>query len=87
MLVILRVASYLALDPGDSVRQEAHRACSERLRLQRLKSWVEGELELMCSWAASIEKTSPVASALADRGILYPSWVSFLEKERRRKSC
>jgi hypothetical protein len=76
-----------ALVPRDSVRQEARRACSERLWLQKLKRWVEGDLELMCSRAAYIEKMSPVASALVDRGILHLPWVSFLEKEKRRKSC
>jgi hypothetical protein len=30
-----------------------------------------GELELMCSRAAYAEKPSPVASILADRGILH----------------
>jgi hypothetical protein len=34
---------------GDSVGQEARHACSERLWLQRLKSRVKGDLELMCS--------------------------------------
>jgi hypothetical protein len=37
------------LAPRDSAWQEARHACSELLRLQRLKRWVEGDLELMCS--------------------------------------
>jgi hypothetical protein len=55
--------------------------------LQRLKKKVEGELELMCSRAARTEKMSPVASALADRGILHPHRVSFLEKEKGSLAC
>jgi hypothetical protein len=64
------------LIPGDSVGQETHRACHERLWLQTLKRWVEDDLELMCSQAARMGKPSPVASSLADRGILHLPWVS-----------
>jgi hypothetical protein len=46
---------------------------------------VEGDLELMCSRATCVEKTSPVASALADRGILHLPSVSFLEKEKKKE--
>jgi hypothetical protein len=35
--------------PGDSAGQESHHACIERLQLQRLKMWVEDDLELKCS--------------------------------------
>jgi hypothetical protein len=74
-----------ALVPGDSGRQEAHHACSERLRLQWLKRWVEGELVLMCSRVSYIGTTSPIASALANRGILHPPRVSFLGKEKKKE--
>jgi hypothetical protein len=46
-----------------------------------------GELELICSRAACAEKPLPVASVLANRGILHPPQVSFLRGERRKKSC
>jgi hypothetical protein len=52
-----------ALVPGDSVRQEARRAYSEQLWLQRLKRQLEGDLELTCSRATCVEKMSPIASA------------------------
>jgi hypothetical protein len=65
------------LIPEDSAGQETYRACSEQLGLQRLKRQVEDDLELMCSWAATTGKTSPMASSLADRGVLYLPWVSF----------
>jgi hypothetical protein len=76
-----------ALVPDDSVRQEACHACSEWLRLQRLKRRVEGEQELMCSRAACVNKTSQLALALANQGIMQPPRVSFLEKQKGRKSC
>jgi hypothetical protein len=76
-----------ALVPGDLARQEARRACSERLQLQRLKRRVEGELEIICSRASYIQKMSPVASALANRGLQHPPWVIFWKKEKGRKSC
>jgi hypothetical protein len=47
--------------PRDSAAQEACHACSEWMWLQRLKSWVKGDLELMCSWAACMGKPSPMA--------------------------
>jgi hypothetical protein len=68
--------------PGDSVGQEAHRACSERLQLQRLKRWVEDNLELMCSWAPCVGKTSLMASSLVDRGILHLPRVRFFFLDR-----
>jgi hypothetical protein len=45
------------------------------------------ELELMCSRATCVEKTSPVASALADQGILHLPRVSFLEEEKGSLAC
>jgi hypothetical protein len=65
-----RVPGASALE--DLAGLEAYRACSEGLRLQRLKRRVEGELELICSRVARVEKLSPVASVLADRGIMHP---------------
>jgi hypothetical protein len=46
-----------------------------------------GELGCMCSRAACMEKLSHAALILADRGILHPPRVSFLGRERRKKSC
>jgi hypothetical protein len=37
------------LIPKDPVRQESCHACIEWLQLQRLKRWVEDDLELKCS--------------------------------------
>jgi hypothetical protein len=37
-----------ALISEDSVRREASRVCSERLQSQRVKRWMEGDLELTC---------------------------------------
>jgi hypothetical protein len=42
-----------------------------------------GELEFMCLRAACVEKLSPVASILADRGILHPPQVFFLGGEKK----
>jgi hypothetical protein len=68
------------LAPGDPLGQEARRACRELLQLQRLKRQVEGELESPCSRATCAGETSPVASALADRGILHSPRVGLSEK-------
>jgi hypothetical protein len=65
------------LAPGDPLGQEARRACHELLQLQRLERRVEGELEFPCSRAAYAGETSPVASYLADQGILHSPWVGF----------
>jgi hypothetical protein len=67
----------------DSAGQEARRACSEWMWLQKLKRRVEDILELMCSWAACAGKTSPVASSFSDRGILYVPRVSFFSRQNR----
>jgi hypothetical protein len=45
-----------ALVPRASAKQEACRAHNERLWLQKLKRWGEGNLELICSRAACEEK-------------------------------
>jgi hypothetical protein len=57
------------LASGDAAGQEALRACCERLWLQKLKRWVEGDLELMCSRVARTGKQLPVGSS--ERGILH----------------
>jgi hypothetical protein len=62
---------------GDSAGQEARHACSEWLRLQRLKRRVEDDLELMCSWVAYAVKLSSIALSLADWSVGYLPWVSF----------
>jgi hypothetical protein len=54
---------------------KAHARVQETL--QRLKMRVEDGLELMCSRAAYVGKTSHVASSLLDQGILHLPWVSF----------
>jgi hypothetical protein len=63
--------------PGDLLGQEAHCDCRELLQMQRLKRQAKGELEFPCSRAAYVGETSPVASALADRGILHSPRVGF----------
>jgi hypothetical protein len=64
------------LSSRDVASQEVRNACCERLRLQRLKRWVESDLELMCSWVACVGQPSPVALASPERGILHLAQVS-----------
>jgi hypothetical protein len=58
--------------PKDMVRQEAHRVCSEWLRSQRPKKWVEHDPELACLWVAGVEGPSSDVSVLANQNILHP---------------
>jgi hypothetical protein len=62
--------------------QEAHHACRELLQLQLLKRRAEGELEFPCLRVAYAGETSPVASALADQGILPSSRVGLSKTKK-----
>jgi hypothetical protein len=63
--------------------QEARHACYEQLWLQRLKQRVESDLELMCSQVARAGKSSSVAFASSERGILHLAQVSPLRQKIR----
>jgi hypothetical protein len=67
------------------VRQEAGRACSKRLRSQRLKRLVEGDLELACLRVTNAERSSTDAPASADRNILHLLQVSLKVKRKKRE--